>query len=269
MSQASVSRRIRELETDLGVILFERHRHDVTPTAEAEVFAASVRLSLRELSSTANQLRQAAVDADSLTILSSLSLASVFVAPVLGDLQRARPELNVRVVSACEAIETTSEVFDLAIQYGPSQSSLYRVEFIAEEEVYPVCSPTFAAQLPTPVTAAGLTRFPLLDVDYDDPGWATWRSFLASTDGGEPEVGNAMVFTSYRVCLDFAERAEGLALGWERSVRPRLDAGALVRVSGVTLSNAGLINAYLPKHVAPNPYALEFLALLKSTVAIA
>ena len=268
LSQASVSRRIRELEADLGVSLFRRHRYDVTPTAEAEILAASVRLSLTELASTADQLRRQVAETNSLTILSSLSLASVIVAPVLGDLQRNHPELNVRVLSSCEPIETTHEEFDIALQYGPSELTAYTVEFIADEAVYPVCSPSFAARLPTPITPADLARLPLLHVDYDDPSWTTWQSFLVSTDAGDPDHGNALVFTSYQVCLDVAERGEGVALGWERSVRPRLDAGTLVRIPDITMPNAGMINAYLPNHAATNPHAPEFLDLLKNTLAI-
>lgn len=268
MSQASVSRRIRELETDLGLNLFERHRHDVTPTPEAEVLAASVRLSLSELSSTADQLRRRAAGTNSLTILSSLSLASVFVAPVLADLQRLHPELNVRVLSLCEPIETTREEFDIALQYGPSTSSAYTVEFITEEAAYPVCAPAFAAQLPCPVTAESLALLPLLHVDYDDPTWTTWQSFLASVDAGMPDPGKALTFTSYQVCLDVAERGDGIALGWERSVRPRLDSGSLVRIPGVTLPSAGTINAYVPNSAAKNPHATEFVSLLKHTLGV-
>ena len=57
LSQASVRRQIRQLESNLGVRLFERQRHDVMPTTEGKVLAASVRLALHELAITANQLR--------------------------------------------------------------------------------------------------------------------------------------------------------------------------------------------------------------------
>lgn len=267
MSQASVSRRIRELEADLGVNLFERHRYDVTPTPEAEILAASVRLSLNELSSTADQLRRQASETNSLTILASLSLTSAIVAPVVASLQRDQPDLNVRVLSLCEPIETTREEFDIALQYGPSESTAYTVEFVTEEAVYPVCSPSFAAQLPTLVTPVDLATLPLLHVEYDDPNWATWQSFLASVDADVPDPGKALVFTSYQVCLDVAERGEGVALGWDRSVRPRLDAGTLVRIPGITLPKAGMINAYLPNHAALHPQAPEFVRLLKNAVA--
>lgn len=266
-SQASISRRVRELEADLGVSLFERHRYDVTPTAEAELLAASVRLSLSELSSTADQLRRRGTETNSLTILSSLALASAVAAPVLGDMQRRHTSLNVKVLSSCEPIESTTEEFDIALQYGPSESSSFAVEFIVNEAVFPVCSPSFAANLPASISPNDLARLPLLHVDYEDPSWATWRTFLGAAGVAEPKADRTLVFSSYHVGLDVAEQGEGVALGWERSVGPRLDAGTLVRIPGITIPDAGLINAYVPNHVGPNLYVAEFVTLLKQTFA--
>ncbi len=267
LSQATVSRRIRELEADLGVSLFERHRYDVTPTEDAELLAASVRLSLSELSATADVIRRRGLGNDSITILTSLSLATATVAPVLGEFQQMHPDISIRVLASDDLVASTDQEFDLALGYGPSESSAFAVEFIAEEAVFPVCSPALAAQLPALPTADDLARFPLLHVDYVDPGWTTWQDFLASSLVPESGSVKSVVFTSYQVCLDVAERDGGIALGWERSVRPRLDAGTLVRVTGITIPHAGRINAYVPNRTAPNPHAAEFVTLLKSTLA--
>jgi DNA-binding transcriptional LysR family regulator len=124
-----------------------------------------------------------------------------------------------------------------------------------------------AAQLPTPPTPAVLALLPLLHVDYKDPGWTTWQDFLASAVVGESDRVKSVVFTSYQVCLDFAERDGGIALGWERSVRPRLDAGTLVRVPNITIPHAGRINAYFPNRSVSNPHADEFVTLLKRALA--
>ena len=266
-SQATVSRRVRELEVDLGVSLFDRHRYDVTPTAAAEKLVASVRLSLSELSSTADHLRRRGCETNSLTILASLALTSAMVAPAVSELQRKHPELNVRVLSWCEPIESTREDFDVAVQYGPSESSRYAVEFIAEEAVYPVCAPSFAARLPPRVTPDDLARLPLLHVEYDDPNWMTWPGFLATAGAQDAECNGALVFSSYQVCLDLAERGEGVALGWERSVSSRIEAGTLVRIPGIVIRDAGMINAYLPNHAVVHTHAVEFLTLLKDALA--
>ena len=229
-SPTTVSRRVRELEDDLGLSLFTRHRHDVAPTADADELVGAVRLSLNELASTADRLRRRAAEQASLTILASLSLTSAMIVPALEQLQRKHPDLNVRVVSACEPIETTRQPFDVAIQYGTGESARFDVEFIADEAVFPVCSPTFAERFSNPLTADDLATLPLLHVDYDDPSWITWERFLQTIGVDSRSGQRAQVFNSYATCLDVAERGEGVALGWEHSVTPRLQTGALVRI---------------------------------------
>ena len=226
-----------------------------------------MRLSLSELSSTADLIRRRTLGNDSITILTSLSLATATVAPVLGEFQRAHPDVNIRVLASGDLVASTDESFDLALGYGPDESSSFTVEFIAEEAVFPVCSPTLAARLPNPPQPADLAALPLLHVDYEDPGWTTWQDVLASTLVGDPHEVRAAVFTSYQICLDVAEQDGGIALGWERSVRARLDAGTLVRIPDITIPHAGRINAYVPKRSAPNPHAEAFVAVLKRTLA--
>lgn len=266
MSQASVSRRVRELEADLGLSLFERNRYDVTPTADAELLVAAVRPALREVSSTAALLRERALGTTSLTIFSDLSLSSALVAPLVGTYQRRYPDLKIRVLSSFEDIESTTEEFDIGLQYGRQEGSSHLVETIADEAVFPVCSPSFAADLEAPVSVGDLAELPLLHVDYGNVSWATWSSFFTSFDV-DVAADRHMTFTSYLVSLDVAEKGEGVALGWERTVQHRIDIGTLVRIPGITMEKGGVLNAYLPKRTTPNPHTAEFLDLLKSHVA--
>ncbi len=264
-SQTTVSRRIAELEADLGVTLFERQRYDVVPTPDAEALAASVRLALGEISRTTDLLRRR-TDASSMTIFSDLSLATSLVAPVLGDFQRANPDLVIRLLSSFEPIETTTEDFDVGLQYWRSGPNPYNVEPIGDDSVYPVCSPSFADRLPAELSGAGLGDLPLLHVAYDNKDWTDWSRFLASFDIDSPSPVSGMTFTSYQVCLDVAERGEGVALGWARSVQPRIDAGLLVALTDLMMPHPNAINAYLPKNRATPPHVRAFISLLTNSL---
>ena len=76
-----------------------------------------------------------------------------------------------------------------------------------------------------------------------------------------------LVFNSYQICLDVAEQGEGIALGWGRSVRDRLAGGRLVRIAGLSMPLAGVVNVYRRKHANPNPTADQFVALLRAKIA--
>ncbi|MGI9616205.1 MAG: LysR substrate-binding domain-containing protein [Acidimicrobiales bacterium] len=118
-------------------------------------------------------------------------------------------------------------------------------------------------RLPSDPTAADLLALPLLHVDYGEPSWTDWPHFLAHHRTEAPEILEGLTFTSYVVCLDVAERGEGIAIGWQRTVQPRLDAGRLVRVPGLTMPLPNAINAYRPRASKPRTVVDELIALLK------
>ncbi len=169
------------------------------------------------------------------------------------------------MLSSFEPIEATTEEFDIGLQYGRDEPSPHLVETIATEAAFPVCSPAFAEKLPDPVSPSDLAQPPLLHVDYDNAAWATWSSLFASF-GIEEFAEPHMTFTSYLVSLDVAEKGEGVTLGWERTVKHRLDVGTLVRIPNITLPNAGKLQAHLPKRATTNPHTREFLDLLKQAI---
>ena len=265
-SQATVSRRVSELETHLGVRLFDRGRHDVTPTAEAESLAATVRLTFGELASAVELMRRKGSDSTTLTIFSDLSLATTLVAPIIGGFQRRHPDLEIRILSSFEPISTTNEEFDVGLQYGREEEQSLIAEPIADDKVFPVCSPDFARRLADPVTPADLTDLPLLHVDYGHTAWADWQQFLILMGTTDRPAVDGLTFTSYQVCLDVAEQGEGLALGWERTVQSRLDAGRLVRLPGLTMPRPGAIFAYRPSNQPTNPPVVDFLTVLKDSL---
>ena len=267
LSQGSVSRRVRELERNLGVQLFERRRYDVVPTADGETLAATVRVSLSDLTATAELVRNRQTERTSLTIFSDLSLANALVAPVLGEFQRLHPELQLRVISSSVPIEYIDEGFDIGLQYGRRAEEKFTIEPIADEVIFPVCSPGLAAQLPPAAGPIEVAKLPLLHFSDPNREWPSWQSFLAAFLHGRAEANSkGLVFSSYQISLDVAEKGEGIALGWGRTVKARLDAGSLVRVSDLAIPIADGINIYRIKGARPNPREVQFLELLHNKI---
>lgn len=266
LSQSSVSRQIRQLESNLGVSLFERRRHDVVPTAEAELLARTVRFALAELATTAERLRSVGLGGDTFTVYSDIALASVLVTPVLGEFQRRFPDLKLKVLSSYEPIEQVLEEFDLGFQSTRKAEDRFIVEAIADDLVFPVCSPGFACRLPFPVSAVEIASQPLLHLEVPGSDWPNWRRLLAHHRLKQPKPIEGLQFSSYQTCLEMAEGGHGIALGWGRSVKSRLDAGRLVRISCMALRETDSIFVFRPRRSSANPAADAFMEILKASI---
>lgn len=269
LSQASISRRVRELEEDLGVPLFERRRYDVVPTEEGERLGATVRVALQELADSTERLRARGEGRERLTIFSDMSLGNALVAPCLGEFQRINPQLKLRILSSYEPIESIREEFDIGLQCGNWADDLFSIEPIADDVIFPVCSPEFAEALPNPATPVDIANRPLLHLADVGRKWPDWRSFLAFFRLKEPKPTEGLTFNSYQICLDVAEQGDGIALGWGHTVKDRLVSGRLVRIEGLTMPVANAVNVYRRKGAKPKRTAEQFVALLRSKIGTA
>ncbi|MGI9316168.1 MAG: LysR substrate-binding domain-containing protein [bacterium] len=265
-SQASVSRQIGQLEDNLGVKLFIRQRYDVMPTPEGEKLASTVHLALRELAYIAEQLRTIGSGRNSLVIFSDISIASSLITPVISAFQQQHPNLQIRVLSSYERIQDIHEHFDIGFQVGRIAEDLFEIESFADDIIFPVCSPGFAANLPNPINAVDIAKQPLLHLEELGYGWPDWRNFLAHFRLKEPKPIEGLMFNSYQVCLDVAEKGEGIALGWARSVKSKIDEGKLVRIPGMTMSIPESIFIYKRKLAEPNPIVDQFIHMLRNNI---
>ena len=266
LSQASVSRQIKQLETNLGVKLFERQRHDVLPTQEAESLATTVYLTLNELASAADRLRQNQSKVNSLTIVSDISIGRHLIAPQLDDFQRLNPNIKLRLISSYTPVESIAEDFDVGFQIGRWAEERFDIESITDDAVFPVCSPAFASRLPQQIDPVELSKQPLLHLEDVGRDWIDWRSFLAFFRVRNPEPLDGMTFTSYQVCLEAAENGKGIALGWARSVNKQLGEEKLIRIPQMTIPVPESINVYRRKLSKPNPLVEQFVEQLRNSI---
>ncbi|MGD9741394.1 MAG: LysR substrate-binding domain-containing protein [Dongiaceae bacterium] len=266
LTQAAVSRQIRLLEQRLGIALFERRRHGVVVTAAGMEFLGQVAPALNAVAAAADRARHAGRAQASLTIFSDLALAGSFIIPRLGSLKRLHPDLDFRLVTSSEPMETATEPFDVGLTTAKVPEELFERVPICGEEIFPVASPAFRRRLPRKPTIDDVARAPLLHFSQPDRGWMDWRAFLAAHGVPAPRPRHQLTFTSYSVLLDAAEAGHGIALGWKLSVENRLREGALLRLAEFSLPLEQGLTACLPRQATPSPAAQRFLDWLKCSV---
>jgi len=125
-SQPTVGRHIAELETQLGVVLFERTGRGLQPTPTALQLAESA----RTMEAGAHQLARSVSGAEAgvagtVRITASQPVACVLLPPVLARMRQALPDVQVELVASNEVTNLLRREADIALRMvRPGQASL-------------------------------------------------------------------------------------------------------------------------------------------------
>ena len=134
---------------------------------------------------------------------------------------------------------------DVVIRYGDGAWPDGRGVLLCEDDVFPVCSPAYAASRRLPETVGELLDHALLDYEAANPGWIGWKEWLAAFSTAKP--GRAVMRLSYYTDVIHAALAgHGIALGWNRLVEDLLRQGRLRRVTDVHMRTRGAYFVVVP-----------------------
>jgi LysR family glycine cleavage system transcriptional activator len=143
MTQAAVSYQVKLLEQRLGLPLFLRAKRRVQLTEPGRRAAALVSAGLDQIADAFSGLL--ADNAAVLTISTTQTFASEWLAPRLGRFQLPRPDLAVRLLTQNNIIDFAREEVDVAIRSGldPDDWPGLRAHFLFRVHGTPMCTPQY------------------------------------------------------------------------------------------------------------------------------
>jgi LysR family transcriptional regulator, cell division regulator len=153
--QSNVTARIRALEEELGVALFDRHARGVTPTAAARRLLPYAERARRLMEEARRAARDDGTPSGPLLVGSLETTAALRLAPVLADYAAAHPEveLTIRTGTTCELVEAVlAGAVEGAFVCGPVAHPELVAEPVFEEELAVLAAPG------TPGLEAALAR---------------------------------------------------------------------------------------------------------------
>lgn len=236
VTPGAVSRQIRALEDEAGVHLFERQPGAVRLTAEGEQLYSVLARGFSEASESFHRIRTGSRQT-SVTLACTNAFASMWLMPHMAAFWRKYPDVVVNHLISDNAPHYRRADVDLRIRYGSGAWSDETAELLFRERIFPVSGPGYARKHPK-VPPEGLASLQLLHVEGADPEWTGWEEFLrrAGIKHG-PLLGQR--FNNFTVLLQAIQDDQGVALGWERLIRPLLTAGKLVRISDLAIDAPG------------------------------
>jgi LysR family transcriptional regulator, glycine cleavage system transcriptional activator len=232
LTHGAISRAVRNIEDRLGVRLFERGTRSVRLTPAGAAYAAEIGAALDRIGA-ATIVATAPRSAGVLTVSTSDGFGGRWLVPRLHRFHRANRDLDVRLSTSGVLADFVSDGIDIAIRYGEGGYEGVVSEFLAEEEVSPVCSPELL-QGEHPLRLPGDLRHHRLIHDNFRIGWAMWLQ-RAGLDDINPDSG--VRFDSATFAVEAAVQGEGVLLGRSALVSADLAAGRLVRPFDLALTS--------------------------------
>jgi LysR family glycine cleavage system transcriptional activator len=269
LTQSAMSRQVKALEDALGVALFERRHRALALTAAGRSYHRTVADVLGALRAATASLRPASADR-ALTVTTTISFASLWLVPRLGEFHRAHPDVDVHVAAKNTLIDLERADIDLAIRYCPRERAGAGAVRLFGERILPVASPRLVKRaLKQP---ADIARYPLLH--YEDPEyafpWMSWQTWFEAMGVAMPAGVRGLRLSNYEQIVQAAMEGEGIALGRlplvERWIRDKRLIAPLARLYATSTSTRAFW-ILAADRARQRPDAAAFIAWIRKQAA--
>lgn len=238
VTQAAISRQIRELEESLGTSLFVRTGRTVKLTADGSAFFDAAQLSFINISQAAQRIRTKDHSKHALIICCSPAFSSLWLQHRIHGFLEANADVEITQIAAQDFLAMESSVRpDIFITKMVRVREGYFSQRLFHDVIYPVCSPGFLDEHPQIATLEDIREAPLLDLSpygrsqlAEHIDWAVWLAFHGIHLEGRSQ-GTVQLFKSndYNALVQMAVEGQGIALGWNHLVQHLVRDGRLVR----------------------------------------
>ncbi|RZT94645.1 LysR family transcriptional regulator [Advenella incenata] len=224
VTNGAISQQVRLLEAWLGAPLFERHNRRVVLTADARAYLAQIGPLFEQLAQATASYGVPANISRTLSVNASATFTLRWLVPRLEKFRREHANIDVRVETSNEPVESIKETYDVIIRGGPDTFYGYWMRPFLAEERLPVCSPALLAHLPLR-EPDDLRQHTLLHTTSLPRVWPDWLA-KAQVDGLSPAA--TLTFDHFYLTLQAAIDGMGIAMGPTSLVSDDLAAGRLV-----------------------------------------
>jgi DNA-binding transcriptional LysR family regulator len=263
-----ISRRVSQLEQQLGVRLLSRTTRRVALTEVGALYHHRVQGLLDELAIASREASEVAASPQGLLRLSvPVTFGRQWVAPLLPGFLARHPQIRIDARFSDRLVDVVADGFDVAIRVGVLRDSTLTARKIASYRSLLVAAPSYLARHGKPKSPAELAKHACLGFS----GHADWPDWLMMKDGKRKTVRptGPLVADNSEVVLMAAVEGAGITFTPDWLAGPEIRAGRLVEVlPGWGGKAEGGVYAILPPgRLIPTKTRLFVEAIAKSVKA--
>ena len=221
-SQPTIGRHIAELESQLGVLLFERGGRGLKPLAMALKLAESA----RAMEAGANQLQRSVSGAEdavrgTVRITASQPVACVLLPPLLARLQQELPGIQIELVSSNEVSNLIRREADIAVRMVPPDQTSLVAKRIGKVTIGTYAHRDYLKRAGTPAQPLELLSHALIGSDKNED---TLRGFAKM---GYPVTKEQFSFRTDDLMANWCAVRSGVGIGFIADYLARTDADVM------------------------------------------
>jgi DNA-binding transcriptional LysR family regulator len=224
VTQAAVSKHVKFLEDTFGAQLFYRLHRSNQLTTEGNALYDAMSESMQRIAGVFDKYAEGQGE-EAIALASTADFSNLRIMPRLHHLREQLPKLRLRLTTPSDRDA------DLSVRFGHGKWDDGTAVFLFDEEIFPVCSPSWLARHCPPTSLDELAHNQLIDTDATLEGWMTWNTWFRALAYTPPKLEFSLRCAMYGDAILAAVQGHGIALGWGRLLENHLASGRLVRVS--------------------------------------
>ncbi|NRA53456.1 MAG: LysR family transcriptional regulator [Gammaproteobacteria bacterium] len=239
VTQAAVSRQIRELEASLDVKLFRRAGRAVELTPAGSIFFDACYLSFVNIAQAAQRIQYDHSARQELCICCTPAFATFWLSDRLPDFIATHPNIDINLVTTNNFLHMEPGVKpDVYINKSSDPREGYHGIALFYDLIYPVCTPQYLADHPQLTNLESLQQATLLNLSpygrsqvSEHIDWGVWFSLQnKELPPADPLNHNMPNSNDYNMLIKMTLNHQGVCLGWQHLVGSLLAEGKLVRI---------------------------------------
>ncbi|MGS2716973.1 LysR substrate-binding domain-containing protein [Eionea flava] len=235
LTQAAISQQVKGLESQLGVVLFQRLPRGLKLTEAGQAYMPVVHESIQKLAAATEEMFGGGYQSKVLTIKTNLVFFTTWIAPRLHNFTQRYPDIKLRFSSNIwvQYNDTLSDPdADMEIRYGQGNWEGMESQRLTWDQLVPVCHPRAVNGLAPPSSLEQLDDYTLLHVMGYEEGWGF---FLQKSDCNHVSSASGIQFDTLISALEMAKLGQGIALGRSTLVQGCIDDKTLTNPFDISL----------------------------------
>lgn len=230
----AVSKRLKKLETRIGVTLLARSTRRLGLTPEGEVYLAHARRILAEIEDAERQVsRAAAAPKGMLRVNATLGFGRNYVGPLMSQFARQYPEVEVQLHLSAEPVQFGDDSFDVCVRFGEPPDARVVAVRLAPNRRLLCAAPAYLASHGTPRAPADLARHRCIVLRQDQHAYGVWRFTPVGrrrTAAESVKVRGQLASNDGAIALQWALDGHGILMRAEWDIAKHLHSGRLTQV---------------------------------------